>query len=483
MIAPWTITPQIVNPAFPLHQQQTFAMPPSFTTPSPMQSTQTPSHWCPPSVPAAYPPSAVRPPWGNFSQFAAPRYSTPKQHRMLYNARPAIYDRLGRMLSPPVIMYPPSKAQYPTPTITPIQQSLSTQLQTGFAPIAVQSTQPQKVGRKSAGVKVAHELLIKNAMLQFFAVGQILPLSSFCAAKGYQTVRLSIHRRFIRNSILKSFQDNQSNTIGFTLPQSTAACRAVSEALPPFARVADVEEQPLCDFAVSKPKSPIPTEGELITAIQNRQRECWNNSLSQDHRRRMLFADDEFNKCCGVLFQFHPRTHVKCDKNILIYKCHGADEVDCCPKSSIVIVKISSSQGELCRSCQHQKMNDRDSEKRRHKNWQNQTDPTSTTNWKHVNDEQMKERRRNVSSGPPTSDENDLKKSVLGNGMSWIQEKFMPFSKDLMMECRVAARWIVRSICRSAKPSIYELLNTAYARSQSTQTGRTTAGTRHPSHA
>jgi len=25
------------------------------------------------------------------------------------------------------------------------------------------------------------------------------------------------------------------------------------------------------------------------------------------------------------------------------------------------------------------------------------------------------------------------------NGMSWIQEKFMPFSKDLMMECRVAA--------------------------------------------
>ena len=91
---------------FPLHQQQPFTMPPSFTMPSPMQSTHTPLHWCPPSVPAAYPPSAARPQWGNFSQFAAPCYSTPTQHRMLYNATPAFYDRFGRMCSPPVIMYP-----------------------------------------------------------------------------------------------------------------------------------------------------------------------------------------------------------------------------------------------------------------------------------------------------------------------------------------------------------------------------------------
>lgn len=68
-------------------------------------------------------------------------------------------------------MYPPSTAQYPTPTITSIQQLLPTQLQIGFTPIAVQSAQPQKVGQKSAEDKDAHELLIKNAILQFFAIG------------------------------------------------------------------------------------------------------------------------------------------------------------------------------------------------------------------------------------------------------------------------------------------------------------------------
>ena len=42
-------------------------------------------------------------------------------------------------------------------------------------------------------------------------------------------------------------------------------------------------------------------------------------------------------------------------------------------------------------------MNDRDSEERRQKNWQNQTDPTSSTNWKHITDEQMNKRRRKIS--------------------------------------------------------------------------------------
>jgi len=64
-----------------------------------------------------------------------------------------------------VIMYLPSTAQYPIQTTTHIQQPLLAQLQTGFASIAVQSAQPQKVGRKSAEDKEAHESLIKNAML------------------------------------------------------------------------------------------------------------------------------------------------------------------------------------------------------------------------------------------------------------------------------------------------------------------------------
>ena len=164
-----------------------------------MQSTHTPSHWCPPSTPAAYPPSAVHPQWGNFSQFAGECYSTPTQHRMLYNAAPTFYDRFGRMCSPPVIMYPPLTAQYLTPSIAPIQQSLPTQLQTGFAPIA----QPQKVGQKSATDTEAHNSVIQNAMMQFFSVGQKLPLYSFCKAKGLISCHQSIRRRVSGNLTLK----------------------------------------------------------------------------------------------------------------------------------------------------------------------------------------------------------------------------------------------------------------------------------------
>ena len=91
--------------------------------------------------------------------------------------------------------------------------------------------------------------------------------------QGCTTCR-SVQRRVSGNLTLKSVHEAHSHTTGFTLPKNISAYRAILEAstaapnIPsPVICIADVEEQPLCEVASLKPKSPIPTEGELITAI------------------------------------------------------------------------------------------------------------------------------------------------------------------------------------------------------------------------
>ena len=130
-------------------------------------------------------------------------------------------------------------------------------------------------------------------------------------------------------------------TVGFTVRQSTSALNIISSITSespkepsPTGCVPDIGCNP---DAKSARKSPVPLKGELVTAIQDRQRECWDNDLNQDEKRKMLLNDEVFKECSNKLFYCHPETCIKCDHNTLIYKCPGPDHGSSCPHKNIVV--------------------------------------------------------------------------------------------------------------------------------------------------
>ena len=169
--------------------------------------------------------------------------------------------------------------QYPRPqvpscpatqAITPLQHSLPAP-QTDFTSLDTESNQKSKAGRKSTVQAQEDERMIQHTMQLFFGVGQSLPLKPFCSARGFETDYQKIRRRVINNPTLKSIQDAQSMTVGFTVHQSTSALNiilAVLSASPkdpsPMGCVTDIGCNP--DMKSAR-KSPVPLKGDLVTAI------------------------------------------------------------------------------------------------------------------------------------------------------------------------------------------------------------------------
>ena len=93
------------------------------------------------------------------------------------------------------------------------------------ASLGAEPTQSQKPGHDP----LEHVDELQRGMIRFFAVGQRLPLTTFCDANGYESKRKSIMRRIQKIPILKSIQETQSMTGGFSQQQSDTAIRSIQE--------------------------------------------------------------------------------------------------------------------------------------------------------------------------------------------------------------------------------------------------------------
>ena len=100
------------------------------------------------------------------------------------------------------------------------------------------------------------------------------------------------------------------------------------------------EEQLKNDIsAQEKRNSPVPSQHELVEAIERRKQICWKQGTSQDKRRDLLLMDEEFVKCSSILFQLSADACVTCQDNTQIYKCLGHDGSSSCPHNYTVIVR------------------------------------------------------------------------------------------------------------------------------------------------
>ena len=117
--------------------------------------------------------------------------------------------------------------------------------------------------------------------------------------------------------------------------------------------------------AQEKRNSPVPSQHELVEAIERRKQICWKQGNSQDKRRDLLLMDEEFVKCSSILFQLSADACVTYQDNTLIYKCPGHDGSSSCPQNSTVIVRGQSGQSTVCRKYQQKNQDRRKSEKNR----------------------------------------------------------------------------------------------------------------------
>ena len=134
-------------------------------------------------------------------------------------------------------------AQYPTPMIAQPRYPTS-QYPSGCSSSLVSSARkvpdPANLFPRSASLgaeptksqKPGHDPLehvgeLQRGMIRFFAVGQRLPLRTFCDANGYESKRKSITRRIQKIPILKNIQETQSMTEGFSQQQSDTAITSI----------------------------------------------------------------------------------------------------------------------------------------------------------------------------------------------------------------------------------------------------------------
>ena len=87
-------------------------------------------------------------------------------------------------------------------------------------------------GRKTIDDVACHQDLVQKMSIEFFAVGQSLSLYPFCRANGYIEKYNSVWRFISNNPTLKSYQQGQSKTGGFTLGQSEMAIREIVDSSP-----------------------------------------------------------------------------------------------------------------------------------------------------------------------------------------------------------------------------------------------------------
>ena len=91
---------------------------------------------------------------------------------------------------------------------------------------------PESRGRKTIDDSVRHHDLVQKVLIEFFQVGQSLPLKTFCRVKGYIEKYKSVWQLISNNPTLKVVQEAQSKTEGFTPRLSEMAIREILDASP-----------------------------------------------------------------------------------------------------------------------------------------------------------------------------------------------------------------------------------------------------------